>query len=154
MAYQAGLYLDPKPLAIFAIYGPGNSKAEFWNSNHIIGNTRISNTEVIRYLEAPMSAGRTPPEMTFHPESLLDNGSINPDFQKPLNVEGDTEPAFLYNWMVQENALPPLLSDIDIPFSSPAWKNYPKTIIIHGTNDEVVPYQSAIDLLRAIGMIH
>jgi hypothetical protein len=103
---------------------------------------------------APRSAGRTPPEIAFHAESLLDDGSVNPDFQKPVSANEINEPYFLYNWLVQENALPPLLSDIDIPYDSSAWKNYPKTIIIHGTNDDVVPYQSAIDLLQAIGMLH
>jgi hypothetical protein len=153
MAYQAGLYLDPKPLSIFGIYGLGNCQAEFWNSNHIIGNAPISQSEVAHFFERPISTGRTPSELVFHPESLLDDGSVNPDFQKPVNLEKHTESSLLYNWLVQENALPPLLSDIEVPFSSSAWKDYPQTIIIHGTNDDVVPYQAAIDLLEAISKI-
>jgi hypothetical protein len=153
MSYQAGHYLNPKPLALFCIYGPGNCSDEFWNSNHIIGDAPIQHSEVAHFLEAPMSAGRTPPDMAFYPESLLDDGSLNPDFQVPLDTDGVAEPAFLYAWLVQENGLPPLVSDIEIPYSSPAWRFYPKTIIIHGTNDEVVPYQSATDLFNAIGIM-
>jgi hypothetical protein len=153
MAYQAGLNLEPKPLALFCLYGPGNCDGKFWNSSHVIGNAPIPYVEVARFLEAPMSAGNTPPDMAFHPDSLLDDGRPNPDFKVPVNSEPFNEPSFLYTWLVQENKLPPLLSDAEVPYSSPSWKHLPKTIIIHGTNDEVVPYEAATDLMNAIGIL-
>ncbi|EHK97542.1 hypothetical protein M7I_6695 [Glarea lozoyensis 74030] len=91
--------------------------------------------------------------MAFYPESLLDDGRPNPDFKMPVNPEPFNEPAFLYNWLVQENKLPPLVSDIEVPYSSPAWRQLPKTIIIHGTNDQIVPYEAATNLFKAIAQL-
>ncbi|KAE8440796.1 hypothetical protein EG329_006574 [Mollisiaceae sp. DMI_Dod_QoI] len=57
----------------------------------------------------------------------------------------------MYFWLLQNNLYPDLMRGVDKSLSDEAWKDFPKTIIVHGDEDDMAPYQVSLDAFRAIG---
>lgn len=60
--------------------------------------------------------------------------------------------SILYPFFVQENSFQALLGGIDVPFSDERWRGgYPKTVVVHGDNDNTVPFGEGKAVVDAIG---
>ncbi|THV54120.1 hypothetical protein BGAL_0034g00410 [Botrytis galanthina] len=86
----------------------------------------------------------------FNSSSLLSNFSRDAAY-KPLPECEFEERSSLFLWIVQENGLPTLCKSIDQGFGSEVWKGFGKAIIVHGDQDELIPYYMAKQAVDVIG---
>ncbi|PQE22844.1 Endomembrane 70 protein [Rutstroemia sp. NJR-2017a BBW] len=165
LSFIAKPHLQPPPVTVFSYYAPPTCHDPFYSSNKIIGPSPFSKSQFERYFEGPVTVGPTPLGLPiFDAASLLPNHSRDPKWiQAPPGDIDDR--SSLYYWLVQENKLPEMWADVDPGWDSSALKDFGKTIIVHGDEDEVVPYYMAekfvsinspedVQLFTALGKNH
>ncbi|KAL3423112.1 hypothetical protein PVAG01_04859 [Phlyctema vagabunda] len=156
LTFLAANHLSPSPLAILTYYGPGSCSHPFFTSSNIISPPRVEASEVSHLLSSTeRTVGKTPPWLAFNPLSILESGDRNLEFAYPEVVEIDwrKHEGFLYPYFVQENKMPELCSGADIPLHDDLWTRdeFPDAVIIHGTDDDTVPFILGEAVKNAIG---
>lgn len=152
ITYQAGHYLDPRPLALLAYYGHPTSDDDFFRSNKILIEPPVTYVQIKHFLEEPVHCGFTHPSSQFDPKCLLDDLSPNPEWKRPEQDSSGSIPRdHLFFYLNQNNKYPEMAQGIDKSLNDPSWKDYPPTIIVHGDADYMVPLQASKDIVSVIG---
>lgn len=134
-------------------------RAEWLNSSRIninnveAGIVPLLESQVSKFLAEPVSTGSLKACECFDLAMLKDDLSQNTDWVLPVeDAEEHPDRLILCPWLVQTNGYPRLMGMVDKDLDDKCWKSYPKTVLIHGTKDMAVPYQSSLDAVRIIGM--
>jgi hypothetical protein len=154
LAFLAGIYVEPRPVAVFSYYGIPSFQHDFFRSGKVLWPVKKSQIE--RFLTEPMSVGCTSAREAFSLNCLLPDGSQNVKYEKPAaeNTGGEFPRGNLYDWLVQENKYPEIVCNVDKGFEWSGWSTFPPTILIHGDADADVPFDLSQLVARAIDMAY
>ncbi|KAK3323121.1 Alpha/Beta hydrolase protein [Cercophora scortea] len=158
-------HLTPKPAALLSITGIPTFRHRFFNSSVLIPPDPVDEMDVETYMVEPVSVGRSPydPLAIFYVDSLLPDGSKNPDFssagrQPPPNNDQDQNRGLLYDYWLYENAFITMVDSVDLGFDWAAdehqktkLKEWPVTIFIQGSSDLDVSPDVCADVASALG---
>ncbi|ESZ97254.1 hypothetical protein SBOR_2377 [Sclerotinia borealis F-4128] len=154
LSFLAKPYLSSPPIAVFTYYGcptVHDPKKYFASNKTLLRETPYSELQFSLFLTSPPVIDPTPPFLPiFHPSSLLPDFSRDPAFQTLPEAELEDR-SLVFLWLVQENKLPELWQGLDKGLESDAWKGFGKTIVVHGDQDELIPYYMAKEALDVIG---
>ncbi|TGO24261.1 hypothetical protein BPAE_0107g00080 [Botrytis paeoniae] len=154
LSYIAKPHLSPPPVVVFIYYGcptVHDPKNHFSSSKTLFNETPYSESRFAHFLASPPSINPTPSFFPiFNSSSLLPNFSHDPAY-KPLPKGEFEDRSSLFLWLVQENKLPEMWKGVDQGLESEVWEGFGKTIIVHGDQDELIPYYMAKQAVNVIG---
>jgi len=159
VTFTSAHYLNPPPLALLIYYSAPNMQYEMFKSSRIsifgVGpsTTPLPESEISQFLAEPVTTGSMHAHHCFDLEMLDDDLNENKSWVWPEDdTGGSLGRLLLYQWLVQTNAYPGLMGMVDKNLDDDSWKNYPKTVLVHGNKDVDAPYQGSLDAVRIIGM--
>ena len=155
------------PLALLSLEGINTFHHPFFTTSTQLTPEPIPASEVSHLLQkdppimGPLSPGDP---KAFYVDSLLADGSKNPDFKREPQPpapedDGKRESGELYDYFLYTNHFPVLLGDTDPGFSVPSSNpdaekvlaRWPPTVVIHGDDDYDVPFSCSKDMQTALG---
>ena len=173
LAFLTARYFDqltPPPVAILSYYGIPSFNHVFFNSNTIIyGDEKIPKEKFTAVFEdSDVSTGYTAPSKQFDLACLdedLSSNSSNFPYSEPQQageVNQEQEPSTaelprpdMYDYYLQENTYPALFKQLEgeLHFGSEGrdWKNFPKCVLLHGTNDVDGPLELSQAFVDEVG---
>ncbi|KUJ10806.1 alpha/beta-hydrolase [Mollisia scopiformis] len=155
--YQAGHHFQPRPIALLAYYGNATVDDPWFRSNKVLTEKPLLQSQIQHFLDEPENCGYTTPAHQFDRSCLLQDLNPSPDWKKPEEAVEDKERLprdTLYFWLLQNNLYPELMKGFDKSLSDEeAWKGYTRTVIVHGDEDDMVPYQASVDVASVIGPV-
>jgi hypothetical protein len=148
--------MSPAPLAILGYYSIPSISTPLFNSSKILGPPGTSpmlQSQIQHLLDESATVGSTPASRVFDPSCLSPDLSQNLDFETPSEDNGHPARLPLVRWLLQTNAFPALLEDVDKGLEHEGWQNFPDTVLVHGDADVVVPFQMSEMLVDVIGKL-
>jgi hypothetical protein len=143
-------------MAILGYHSIPTISVPYFNSSKILGppgSPSMLQSQIQSFLDEPQNIGSTPIARAFDASCLSSDLSQNPAHQKPSEEERKGYPPrlALVRWLLQTNAFPELLRDVDKSLEDEGWKGFPETILVHGDIDVVVPIEMSKALVSVAG---
>ena len=110
-------------------------------------------SQIQPFLDEAANIGSTPASREFYPSCLSPELTRNMNFKPPSGDNGHPARLVLVRWLLQTNAFPALLEGVDKGLEDEGWKDFPRTILVHGDADMVVPFGMSEMLVEVIGML-
>jgi alpha-L-rhamnosidase len=142
LAYLAGAHVRPRPAAILSIYGPSTFNHPFVQSGTQLRKQKITKDDTSKFVNGSVTTGWTP----VHADPLQPSATEAIQFDESLdNAPSSDDRGILLDYYLQENLYAQVIGTA--PELNPLnymTKDYPPTVIIHGTKDRFVPIDLSI----------
>lgn len=155
LAYLGGAHFRPRPVAILSVYGPSTFHHEFvHDGGALLGAPSISNSDIQVFLEQGYSCGDTaesfnpltPQALSQRREAVVFDEEREDRDQDESEYRDDTiDRGTLFAWYLQQNLYLSIIGEsLELSPLDCMTKDFPPTVIIHGTTDRFVPTDLSI----------